>query len=57
MLTCLGFADVGLVRYWAYWNFVDVNGDNFKSWDEFYGPHKYNGDEFTTIMRYNVSTS
>ncbi|BAE66546.1 unnamed protein product [Aspergillus oryzae RIB40] len=51
------FADVGLVRYWAYWNFVDVNGDNFKSWDEFYGPHKYNGDEFTTIMRYNMSNS
>ncbi|KAE8142768.1 hypothetical protein BDV38DRAFT_234019 [Aspergillus pseudotamarii] len=51
------FADIALVRYWAYWNFVDVNGDNFKSWDEFYGPHKYNGDEFTTIMRYNMSNS
>ncbi|KNG88248.1 hypothetical protein ANOM_003056 [Aspergillus nomiae NRRL 13137] len=51
------FANIGLVRYWAYWNFVDVNGDNFKSWDAFYGPHKYNGDEFTTIMRYNMSNS
>lgn len=51
------FADTDLVRYWAYWNFVDVNGDNFDSWDEFYGPHKYNDDEFTTIFRYNMSNS
>ncbi|KAE8355879.1 hypothetical protein BDV28DRAFT_16669 [Aspergillus coremiiformis] len=51
------FADIFPVRYWAYWNFVDVNGDNFHSWDTFYGPHKYNGDEYTTIMRYNMSNS
>ncbi|KAF9889363.1 hypothetical protein FE257_007473 [Aspergillus nanangensis] len=43
------------VRFWSYWDFVDVNGDTFESWDQYYGPHKYNEDEFTTTMRYNMS--
>jgi hypothetical protein len=46
---------VAMFRYWSYWDFVDVNGENFDSWNEFYGPHLYNGDNFTTNMRYNVS--
>ncbi|KAE8149084.1 hypothetical protein BDV25DRAFT_156969 [Aspergillus avenaceus] len=56
-LTGQDYADFGLVRYWAFWNFVDVNGKTFKSWEDFYGPHTYNGDNFTTIMRYNMSNS
>ncbi|KAF7591698.1 hypothetical protein BBP40_001211 [Aspergillus hancockii] len=57
MATGEDFASSQLVRYWAYWNFVNASGDNFASWDDFYGPHKYNGDSFTTIMRYNMSNS
>ena len=26
-------------------------GENFTSWGEFYGPHMYNGDSFTTTVR------
>ncbi|GAB1216551.1 hypothetical protein ATERTT37_005767 [Aspergillus terreus] len=48
---------VAMFRYWSYWDFVDVNGENFDSWNEFYGPHLYNGDNFTTNMRYNMSNS
>ncbi|KAL5354942.1 hypothetical protein BJX96DRAFT_140397 [Aspergillus floccosus] len=48
---------VAMFRYWSYWNFVDVDGENFDSWSEFYGPHLYNGDNFTTNMRYNMSNS
>jgi hypothetical protein len=44
-----------LFRYWSYWDFVNVYGENFASWDEFFGPHSYNNDDFTTNMRYNVS--
>ncbi|KAN0067577.1 hypothetical protein V8E54_014446 [Elaphomyces granulatus] len=35
---------------------VDPNR-NFSSWQEFFGPHEYNGDAFTTIQRYNLSSS
>lgn len=34
---------------------VDVNGNNFDSWQEKYGPHEYNGDLFTSIIRWNLS--
>lgn len=45
------------LRFWSYWNFVDANGKTFSSWDSFYGPHKFNDDEFSSIVRYNVSWS
>ena len=34
---------------------VDVNGNNFQSWPEKYGPHEYYGDNFTSIIRWNLS--
>ena len=30
---------------------------NFTSWGEFFGPHEYNGDSFTTVQRENISDS
>lgn len=44
-------------RYWAYWDFVDAYGDTFESWEDYYGPHELNGEEYTTVMRYNLSNS
>ena len=34
---------------------VDINGQNFQSWAEKYGPHEYHGDNFTSIIRWNLS--
>jgi hypothetical protein len=34
---------------------LDINGNDFTSWAEKYGPHEYNGDEFTSIIRWNLS--
>ncbi|KAH0534195.1 hypothetical protein FGG08_007206 [Glutinoglossum americanum] len=31
-------------------------GQNFTSWAEFFGPHSYDGDTFTTTQRYNLSS-
>lgn len=30
---------------------------NFTSWGEFFGPHEYNGDSFTTVQRENITSS
>ncbi|KAL9109652.1 MAG: hypothetical protein Q9227_005689 [Pyrenula ochraceoflavens] len=30
-------------------------GQNFSSWDEYFGPNEYNGDSFTTTQRYDLS--
>ncbi|KAI9773497.1 MAG: hypothetical protein M1839_002079 [Geoglossum umbratile] len=32
-------------------------GQNFTSWPEFFGPHSFDGDSFTTTQRYNLSSS
>lgn len=32
-------------------------GRNFTSWGEFFGPHEYNGDSFTTVERENITSS
>lgn len=32
-------------------------GQNFTSWSEFFGPHQYNGDFFTTVERENITSS
>ena len=32
-------------------------GQNFTSWGEFFGPHEYNGDAFTTVERENIMSS
>lgn len=32
-------------------------GQNFTSWGEFFGPHHYNGDSFTTVQRENITSS
>jgi hypothetical protein len=29
----------------------DETGENFTSWGEFFGPHPYNEDQFTTTVR------
>ncbi|KAI9045802.1 uncharacterized protein KD926_007105 [Aspergillus affinis] len=55
--TELGIASGYSLRYWSYWNFIDANGKTFSSWDSFYGPHKFNDDEFSSIVRYNLSNS
>ncbi|KAA8566121.1 hypothetical protein MFRU_039g00620 [Monilinia fructicola] len=37
-----------------------INADtnrNFTSWEEFFGPNSYNGDNFTNIERYNLSSA
>ena len=34
---------------------MDINGANFTSWAEKYGPHAFNGDLFTSIIRWNLS--
>ncbi|KAF2810488.1 uncharacterized protein BDZ99DRAFT_498614 [Mytilinidion resinicola] len=52
-----GYDVTDTFRHWAYWHFLDVNNKNFASWKEFYGPHTYNNDTFTTTIRYNLSNS
>jgi hypothetical protein len=51
--------DVGPVeniyRFWTYWHFVTAEGGNFADWKDFEGNEEFNGDSFTTTMRYNVS--
>ncbi len=32
-------------------------GRNFTSWGEFFGPHEFNGDSFTTVERENITSS
>src|SRR4029077_3159080 len=32
-----------------------VPNRNFTSWQEFFGPHMYDGDNFTTTQRYDLS--
>ena len=34
---------------------VDINYAPFTSWPEKYGPHAFNGDNFTSIIRWNLS--
>lgn len=34
---------------------LDINNQPFTSWTEKYGPHEFNGDEFTSIIRWNLS--
>ncbi|KAI9685014.1 MAG: hypothetical protein M1822_005406 [Bathelium mastoideum] len=32
-----------------------LTGDNFTSWAQYYGPHYYNGDNFTLVQQYDLS--
>ena len=34
-----------------------ATGENFTSWGEFFGPHFYNGDTFTTVQQENITSS
>lgn len=34
---------------------VDINGKSFDSWPDKYGPHEFNHDNFTSIVRWNLS--
>jgi hypothetical protein len=52
----LDFGSVdNIYRFWAYWHFVTAKGENFADWTSFEGEEEFNGDSFTTTMRYNVS--
>lgn len=43
---------------WAAIERIDANTDkDFTSWEEFFGPHPYDGDEFTTVQRYDLSNT
>lgn len=37
-------------------HFRTPQGENFKSWDDFYSPKTFNSDNFTALWRYNVCT-
>ncbi|KUJ17685.1 uncharacterized protein LY89DRAFT_747417 [Mollisia scopiformis] len=42
---------------WVATDLINANtNQNFTSWAEFFGPHLYNGDNFTTVQRYNLSS-
>ncbi|MCJ1261797.1 hypothetical protein MMC22_001665 [Lobaria immixta] len=46
------------VNEWVATDLLNADtGRNFTSWGEFYGPHMYDGDYFTTSQRYNLSSS
>lgn len=34
---------------------LSVNNDNFTSWEEYFGPHEHNGDNFTTVARWDLN--
>jgi len=37
---------------WVATDLINANtNQNFTSWAEFFGPHLYNGDNFTTVVR------
>ena len=42
-------------KYFQYNHFLDMDGEAFTSWEQFYGPYAENGDLYTTPNRYNVS--
>lgn len=38
---------------WVATDLINANtNQNFTSWAEFFGPHFYNGDNFTTVVRF-----
>ncbi|KAF2016727.1 hypothetical protein BU24DRAFT_209162 [Aaosphaeria arxii CBS 175.79] len=41
--------------YFDYHSDLTVDGENFQSWDEKFGPQEVNGDAYTTPSRWNVS--
>jgi hypothetical protein len=42
---------------WVATDRLNANTDqNFSSWAEFFGPHLYDGDDFTTTQRYNLTS-
>lgn len=34
---------------------LTVNNDNFTSWEEYFGPNEHNGDNFTTVARWDLN--
>ncbi|KAF2163719.1 hypothetical protein M409DRAFT_57214 [Zasmidium cellare ATCC 36951] len=34
---------------------LNVDNGNFTSWQDFFGPHEYHGDNFTSLTRYNLN--
>ena len=43
---------------WTATTYINADtGRNFSSWPEFFGPHAYNGDLFTTTQRDNLSST
>ncbi|KAI1738196.1 hypothetical protein F4680DRAFT_426408 [Xylaria scruposa] len=47
-----------LTNEWVVTDRIDaVTGQYFHSWAEFYGPNKYNDDDFTNVQQYNTSNA
>ena len=45
-----------LANEWVATDLIDANTrQNFSSWAEFYGPHLYNGDNFTTVVSHHTN--
>ncbi|KAF2754326.1 hypothetical protein EJ05DRAFT_504417 [Pseudovirgaria hyperparasitica] len=47
-----------LQRNFTNYNYVATlteNNTDFASWKDYYGPHEFNGDNFTSLTRYNFS--
>jgi hypothetical protein len=34
---------------------LNKNNENFTSWEDYFGPHKIHGDEFTSVHRYDLN--
>ncbi|MCJ1473175.1 hypothetical protein MMC13_001826 [Lambiella insularis] len=52
------FYDALSASDWVATDRINANtNQNFTSWGEFFGPHLYNGDNFTTTQRENLSSN
>lgn len=48
-------ADFGIRSPFLWSNILNVDGEHYKSYAEYYGPHTIHNDTFSSIRRYNVS--
>jgi len=50
-------ADYGLQSTFLWSNILDNNNTGYKTYRDYYGPETINGDQFSSIRRYNVGDS
>ena len=48
-------ADVDFFSLFDYQLLLDVNNQDFTSFEDYFGPHVIHGDNYTSVWRYNVS--